>query len=76
MDFYILKKNNKLTAIPAEEKKCKEYLNSGYSYVNKVAACTETAAVKKRLNEGSRFNNFLIAAVFIGVGITLFYYFS
>ena len=47
MDFYVLKKNNELTAIPADEVECKNYLESGYSYVDKVAACTEAAAINK-----------------------------
>lgn len=67
MDFYILKKNNELTAIPAEENKCKEYLNSGYSYVNKVAACTAKSAVKKQLSEKNR-----LVPIFIGVGVIFF----
>ncbi|PAJ74437.1 hypothetical protein CJF42_10545 [Pseudoalteromonas sp. NBT06-2] len=73
MDFYILKKNNQLTAIPAEESKCKEYLNSGYSYVNKVAACTETAAVEKQLSETNRFQPLLIAIVLLVIVFTAFY---
>jgi hypothetical protein len=46
MDFYILKKQEKLLAIPADEQNCKEYLDAGYYYVDKVAACNEKAALK------------------------------
>lgn len=74
MDFYILKKNNKLTAIPAEESKCKEYLNSGYSYVNKVAACTEKAAVKKQLSEKNRFSSIFISIAIIVIAASVFYF--
>ncbi|ATC96514.1 hypothetical protein [Pseudoalteromonas tunicata] len=51
MDFYVLKKNNELTAIPADEVVCKNYLESGYSYVDKIAACTEAAAISKLKNQ-------------------------
>ncbi|WP_405597126.1 MULTISPECIES: hypothetical protein [unclassified Pseudoalteromonas] len=46
MDFYILKKQQELIAIPANENNCKEYLDSGYFYIDKVAACNETNALK------------------------------
>jgi hypothetical protein len=74
MDFYILKKNNELTAIPAEESKCKEYLNSGYSYVNKVAACTEKSAVKKQLSEKNRFTPVFISIAIILIAASVFYF--
>ncbi len=47
MDFYVLKKNNKLVAIPADEGQCKALVNSGYNYVDKVAACNEHGAIAK-----------------------------
>lgn len=46
MDFYILKKQQELIAIPADEQNCKQYLDSGYFYIDKVAACNETNALK------------------------------
>ena len=45
MDFYILKKQDKLVAIPADEQNCKQYLEDGYFYVDKVAACNEKSAL-------------------------------
>ncbi|MBD1581954.1 hypothetical protein [Pseudoalteromonas sp. S16_S37] len=47
MDFYILKKQEKLVAIPADEQNCKEYLDDGYFYIDKVAACNEKSALKR-----------------------------
>jgi len=47
MDFYILKKQQELIAIPADKKNCKEYLDSGYFYIDKVAACNEVNALKR-----------------------------
>ncbi|MDE3271951.1 hypothetical protein AAEU29_08935 [Pseudoalteromonas sp. SSM20] len=47
MDFYILKKGDELKAIPADKAICKSYEKSGYSYIDKVAACTEQAAINK-----------------------------
>ena len=47
MDFYILKKGDELKAIPADKAICKDYEKSGYSYIDKVAACTEQAAINK-----------------------------
>ena len=46
MDFYILKKQQELIAIPANQQSCKQYLDSGYFYIDKVAACNETNALK------------------------------
>ena len=46
MDFYILKKQQELIAIPADEQNCKQYLDSGYFYIDKVAACNESNALK------------------------------
>jgi hypothetical protein len=46
MDFYILKKQQKLIAIPANVRSCRQYLDSGYFYIDKVAACNETNALK------------------------------
>ncbi|ALS34594.1 hypothetical protein PTRA_b0054 [Pseudoalteromonas translucida KMM 520] len=46
MDFYVLKKQQKLIAIPADAQNCKQYLNSGYLYIDKVAACNEKNALK------------------------------
>jgi hypothetical protein len=47
MDFYVLKKGDEFKAIPADKVICKNYEKSGYSYIDKVAACTETAAIQK-----------------------------
>ena len=46
MDFYVLKKQQKLIAIPADVQNCKQYINSGYLYIDKVAACNETNALQ------------------------------
>ncbi|QBJ64420.1 MULTISPECIES: hypothetical protein [unclassified Pseudoalteromonas] len=46
MDFYVLKKQQKLIAIPADVQNCKQYINSGYLYIDKVAACNETNALE------------------------------
>jgi len=46
MDFYILKKQQEIIAIPANEQSCKQYLDSGYFYIDKVAACNESNALK------------------------------
>ena len=46
MDFYILKKQDKLVAIPADEQSCKQDLEDGYFYVDKVAACNEKSALE------------------------------
>ena len=46
MDFYIIKKQQEVIAIPADEQSCKQYLDSGYFYIDKVAACNETNALK------------------------------
>ncbi|WP_440056339.1 hypothetical protein ACSLBF_19710 (plasmid) [Pseudoalteromonas sp. T1lg65] len=46
MDFYILKKQEEFVAIPANEQCCKEYLDEGYFYVDKVAACNEKSAIR------------------------------
>jgi len=46
MDFYILKKQQELIAVPASENNCKQYLDSGYFYIDKVAACNEINALK------------------------------
>lgn len=46
MDFYILKKKEEIIAIPADEQNCKQYLDEGYFYVDKVAACNEQSALK------------------------------
>ena len=54
MDFYILKKQEKLVAIPADEQNCKQYLEDGYFYVDKVAACNEQSALKALQNKQSK----------------------
>ena len=46
MGFYILKKQQELIAIPANQQSCKQNLDSGYFYIDKVAACNETNAIK------------------------------
>ncbi|WP_105254304.1 hypothetical protein [Pseudoalteromonas sp. T1lg75] len=46
MDFYVLKKKNELIAIPADEQHCKQYLDNGYFYIDKVAACDEHTAIR------------------------------
>ncbi|MCF2906971.1 MULTISPECIES: hypothetical protein [Pseudoalteromonas] len=55
MDFYILKKHEKLVAIPADEQNCKEYLDDGYFYVDKVAACNEKSALKRLHGRHNRY---------------------
>ena len=67
MDFYVLKKNNELTAIPADEVVCKNYLESGYSYVDKIAACTETAAINKLKNQKLKVIKWPAAVVFMTI---------
>lgn len=54
MDFYILKKQDKLVAIPADEQNCKQYLEDGYFYVDKVAACNEKSALKVLQNKQTK----------------------
>ncbi len=75
MDFYILKKNNELTAIPADECDCKTYLASGYSYVSKIAACTEKAALKKQKNEQVKVLRWplLFAVILVSCALGLFF---
>ncbi|MFC0119750.1 hypothetical protein [Pseudoalteromonas xiamenensis] len=46
MDFYILKKKEEIIAIPADEQNCKQYLDEGYFYIDKIAACNEQSALK------------------------------
>ena len=67
MDFYVLKKNNELTAIPADEVVCKNYLESGYSYVDKIAACTEAAAINKLKNQKLKVIKWPAAVVFMAI---------
>ena len=47
MDFYVLKKKDELIAIPANEQHCKQYLDNGYFYIDKVAACDENTAIRR-----------------------------
>jgi hypothetical protein len=47
MDYYILKKDDEFKAIPADKEVCRSYEESGYRYVDKIAACTEQAAIDK-----------------------------
>lgn len=54
MDFYILKKQEKLVAIPADEQNCKQYLDDGYFYIDKVAACNEKSALKRLQTKQNR----------------------
>ncbi|MEJ6472730.1 hypothetical protein [Pseudoalteromonas piscicida] len=54
MDFYILKKQEKFVAIPADEQNCKDYLDDGYFYIDKVAACNEKSAIKRVQDKHSR----------------------
>lgn len=72
MDYYILKKGDELKAIPADKAICKDYEKSGYSYIDKVAACTEQAAIKKL--KGKTFDTLKwpmirLLAVLIGLGL-------
>jgi hypothetical protein len=54
MDFYILKKQDKLVAIPADEQNCKQYLEDGYFYIDKVAACNEQSALEVLQNKQTK----------------------
>lgn len=54
MDFYILKKQDKLVAIPADEQNCKQYLEDGYFYIDKVAACNEQSALEILQNKQTK----------------------
>ncbi|MFY8274884.1 hypothetical protein AAEU32_12240 [Pseudoalteromonas sp. SSDWG2] len=54
MDFYVLKKNEELVAIPADEQHCKQYLDNGYYYVDKVAACDENTAIRQTKSQYQR----------------------
>ncbi len=46
MDFYILKKKEELIAVPVSDGQCKKYLDAGYNYIDKVAACDKKRALK------------------------------
>ena len=59
MDFYILKKQEKLVAIPADEQNCKQYLEDGYFYVDKVAACNESLAGRLLWKIADPISNFI-----------------
>lgn len=54
MNFYILKKKDELIAIPADEQRYKQYLDAGYFYIDKVAACNESMALKLLRNKYQR----------------------
>ncbi|GAA81696.1 MULTISPECIES: hypothetical protein [Pseudoalteromonas] len=47
MKFYIVKKDQQLEAIPAEEELLESYQNNNYKYVNIVSACNKQDALKR-----------------------------
>lgn len=75
MDFYVLKKNDKLKAIPADKEVCKSFEQQGYSYVDKVAACTEQAAIKKLKGEHYKSLTWpIIRLSCVALGIAILWY--
>ncbi|WP_166112780.1 hypothetical protein [Pseudoalteromonas sp. Z9A5] len=47
MKFYIVKKDQQLEAIPAEEELLESYQSNNYKYVNIVSACNKQDALKR-----------------------------
>ena len=67
MKFYIVKKDQQLEAIPAEEVLLESYQNNNYKYVNIVSACNKQDALK-RLSSMQKSNK---KWVIIGVNIAV-----
>jgi hypothetical protein len=67
MKFYIVKKDQQLEAIPAEEELLESYQNNNYKYVNIVSACNKQDALK-RLSSMQKSNK---KWVIIGVNIAV-----
>jgi len=68
MKFYIVKKANKLDAIPAEKELLERYKADHYSYVDIVSACNKEDALKRLTTEQKHSKKQLI----IGVNIAVF----
>ena len=47
MKFYIVKKDSRLAAIPAQEAILNEYENRGFEFVEVIAACDESDALSR-----------------------------
>ena len=70
MDFYVLKKNDELIAVPAsEQKNCKQYLDSGYFYIDKIAACDERSAISAL--KSKHYRNMRIPLFMIAIALPL-----
>ncbi|MDN3379520.1 MULTISPECIES: hypothetical protein [unclassified Pseudoalteromonas] len=76
MDFYILKKQQELIAIPANEQSCKQYLDSGYFYIDKVAACNETNALKALHAKQTRALKVPLTMALLALPIVIFAWYS
>ncbi|WP_372762352.1 hypothetical protein [Pseudoalteromonas sp.] len=69
MDFYVLKKQQKLIAIPADAQNCKQYINSGYLYIDKVAACNEENALATLQAKNNKAFKFTLAMVILALPV-------
>ena len=76
MDFYILKKQQELIAIPADEQSCKQYLDSGYFYIDKVAACNETNAIKALHKKQTKAIKIPLAMALLALPMIIFAWYS
>ncbi|WP_462160053.1 hypothetical protein [Pseudoalteromonas sp. GB56] len=71
MDFYVLKKNDELIAIPADEQHCKQYLDNGYFYIDKVAACDETTAIRRTKSQYQRGIRVPLMAIAVAIPVLI-----
>ncbi|KTF16934.1 hypothetical protein [Pseudoalteromonas sp. H105] len=76
MDFYILKKQQELIAIPANEQSCKQYLDSGYFYIDKVAACNEKNAIKALQAKQTKAIKIPLAMALLALPMIIFAWYS
>ncbi|KPM82929.1 MULTISPECIES: hypothetical protein [Pseudoalteromonas] len=60
MKFYIVKKDSRLAAIPAQESILNEYQERGFKFVEVINACDESDALSRTKPEIKRANKWLI----------------
>lgn len=72
MHYYILEKEQQLTAIAAEHAVYQHYLASGYAFVAKMSAWSEKTALqsfKKQSQHATRSSHVLMGAFILALGL-------
>ena len=72
MKFYIVKKDDRVAAIPAQTKQLNEYKNRGFQFVEVIAAVDKNDALNRFPKQNKKYKNWrVLCSILMVITVTL-----